>query len=376
MIARPFWRERLTSAWSEAPIVWLSGVRRSGKTTLARSIGAEEALYLDCDLPSVAEMVRDPEIFYRDCAKPLIVFDEIHQLPDPSRLLKIGADHFPRLRLLATGSSTLAASRKFRDTLTGRKRQVHLLPVLWDELPAFGAALPMRLHHGGLPGALLAPEKAPSYYREWMDSFFARDIERLFRVRGSEKFIALLEYLLRQSGGIFESVKASRDIGVSRPTVGAYLRAMEITHAATVLRPYSGGSRAELVRAPKVYGFDTGFVGFFRGWDALRAGDHGPLWEHMVLEWLQARMPDTRIHYWRDKSGRELDFVLPRGRDAVDAIECKWNPADFDPVPLRTFRVLHPRGANYLVSPLPGERYRRRFGELEVTVCDPRGLLA
>ncbi len=38
--------------------------------------------------------------------------------------------------ILAAGLSTLAASRKFRDTLAGRKRLVHLLPVLLEELPA------------------------------------------------------------------------------------------------------------------------------------------------------------------------------------------------------------------------------------------------
>ena len=89
---------------------------------------------MNCDLPIVEDMVSDPQLFYRGCAKPVVVFDEIHQLRDPSRLLKVGADLFPQLKILATGSSTLAASRKFRDTLTGRKRLVHLTPVLWSEL--------------------------------------------------------------------------------------------------------------------------------------------------------------------------------------------------------------------------------------------------
>jgi hypothetical protein len=86
-------------------------------------------------------------------------------------VLKIGAGGFPHLRILATGSSTLAASAKFRDTLTGRKRVVHLTPVTWGELPAFGATLSRRLFHGGLPDALLARAKRPSFYSEWMDSF-------------------------------------------------------------------------------------------------------------------------------------------------------------------------------------------------------------
>ena len=60
---------------------------------------------------------------------------------------------------------------------------VHLPPVLWDELESFGVTLPRRLFHGGLPPALLAESKNPSFYREWMDSFFARDIQRLFGFR-------------------------------------------------------------------------------------------------------------------------------------------------------------------------------------------------
>jgi len=39
MFERPFWRQRIEDAWREAPIVWLCGVRRAGKTTLARELG-------------------------------------------------------------------------------------------------------------------------------------------------------------------------------------------------------------------------------------------------------------------------------------------------------------------------------------------------
>ena len=115
MIPRPFWQKRIEQAWEEAPIVWLCGVRRCGKTTLAQSLGPERIQYINCDLPVVEEMVHDPQLFFRSCDKPMVIFDEIHQLRDPARLLKIGADLFPNLKILATGSSTLAASSKFRD---------------------------------------------------------------------------------------------------------------------------------------------------------------------------------------------------------------------------------------------------------------------
>ena len=374
MVSRPFWLERIEGAWREAPIAWLCGVRRAGKTTLSESIGPERTLYVNCDLPAVEDMVRDPQVFFRGCAKPVVVFDEIHQLRDPARVLKIGADVFPELRILATGSSTLAASKKFRDTLTGRKRLVHLTPVLWDELHAFGVTLPQRLFHGGLPAALLAPSKQPALYREWMDSFFARDIQRLFGFRDMNRFNAMFEYLLRQSGGPFEATRTATALGITRPTVESHLHALEVTHAVTVLRPFHGSGQNEIVKQPKVYAFDTGFVSFARGWDPLRPEDFGTLWEHLVLEHLQARFPDTSIHYWRDKAGREVDFVLAHGRDEVDAVECKWDPGAFDSSALRLFRGYYPKGRNYLVTPSGDPAYDKRYGDLKVRICTPTEL--
>jgi hypothetical protein len=98
------------------------------------------------------------------------------------------------------------------------------------------------------------------------------------------------------------------------------------------------------------------------------------LWEHIVLEHLQAHLPDLPIRYWRDKAGREVDFVLVRTRDRVDAIECKWDPGKLDPTPLAVFRSHYPRGTNYLVTPAAGRTHARRFRDLEVTVCPPEGL--
>jgi predicted AAA+ superfamily ATPase len=374
MVPRPFWLQRISDAWEEAPIAWLCSVRRCGKTTLVESLGDERALYVNCDLPSVEDRVRDPQLFFRSCSKPIVVFDEIHQLRDPARVLKIGADGFPKLKMIVTGSSTLAASRKFSDTLTGRKRLVHLTPVGWDELPAFGVALPQRLFHGGLPPALLASVKKPAFYREWMDSFFARDIQRLFGFRDMNRFNALFEVLLRQSGGQFEVTKTASALGITRPTVESHLRALEITHAVTLVRPFHSGRQHELVKQPKVYAFDTGFVSFARGWDPLRHEDLGILWEHLVLERLQSHLPDLPARYWRDKSGHEVDFVLSRRRDEVDAIECKWDPGSFDSSALRIFRRLYPKGRNYLVSPSGAPGYTKRFGTHLVRVCTPSEL--
>jgi uncharacterized protein len=372
MIDRPIWKNRLAAAWEQAAIVWLTGPRRVGKTVLAQSMADTE--YLNCDLPSVAERLDDPESFYRSVRKPTVVLDEVHQLPDPSRLLKIGADGFPRLRILATGSSTLAATQKFRDSLTGRKRVVELVPVLHEELAAFGVTdVRERLLRGGLPPALLAEEHRGEFYAEWLDSYFARDVQELFRLEKRAGFLRVLELLLRQSGGLLDITRLAAEGGISRPTVTNWLEVYQVTHVVHVVRPFSAGGRREIIAQPKVFGFDTGLVCHSRGWDRLRGEDCGTLWEHLALEALiAAGVP--RIHFWRDKQQREVDFVIPRGRDAVDAIECKWKPEAFEARGLAAFRAQYPKGKNFIVSLLPGIAYDRVIGGLAVSFITPADL--
>ena len=370
MIGRPFWHQRIDEAWEKAPIAWLSGVRRAGKTVLARSF--PHAAYINCDLPSATQQLANPEQFFASLQASHLVLDEVHQLPDPSRLLKIAADAFPKLKVLATGSSTLAATRKFRDTLTGRKREVRLTPVLFTELAAFGVRdVTSRLQRGGLPPALLSTAFDAGFYNEWLDSYYARDVQELFAVEKRREFLLLVELLLRQSGGLFDATKLRRDTGLARPTVLSYLEVLELTHAAHILRPWSGGKRGELLRQPKVYGFDTGFVCHTQGWTELRSTDLGLLWEHLVLDELHAQFPAREVKFWRDRSQCEVDFVLPAGRDHCDAVECKWNPESFDPDHLRLFRQIYPHGHNLVVSPSVTAPYRKRFGTLEVQFASP-----
>ena len=93
-----------------------------------------------------------------------------------------------------------------------------------------------------------------------------------------------------------------------------------------------------------------------------------------MLEHLQACLPDTPVRYWRDKAGREVDFVLALRRDEVDAIQCKWDPAAFDSAALQLFRSYYPKGRNFLVTPSGDAGYDKRYGKLKVRVCTPSEL--
>ena len=204
LIERNYWIEKIEEAWKHRTIVWLSGVRRTGKTFLSQSLSKME--YFDCELPRVRRMMEDPEGFLSPLKGKRIVLDEIHRLRSPAELLKIAADHYKDTRILATGSSTLGASRKFRDTLTGRKTEVWLTPLILPDLKDFKREdLKHRLLRGGLPPFFLPQILPEREFQEWADAYWAKDIQELFRLERRYSFQRFAELTMIRSGGIFEA---------------------------------------------------------------------------------------------------------------------------------------------------------------------------
>ncbi len=122
----------------------------------------------------------------------------------------------------------------------------------------------------------------PPYFLS--DDLPEREFQESFRLERRHAFQTFLELLLAQSGAVFEVTRFA---------------------------------------APKVYGFDSGFVRALRGWTALRPDDLGQLREHFVLNEMHAVTQSREIRYWRDKRGHEVDFVWAKRGRAPLAIECK-----------------------------------------------------
>src|SRR5436305_120271 len=365
MIQRRCWQGMIESAWNERSIIWLAGVRRAGKTSLSQTL--KDVQYYDCELPRVRRMMDDPEAFFENLGKVRIVLDEIHRLQNPSELLKIAADHYSQVRILATGSSTLGASSKFKDTLAGRKRNVWLTPMCLDDLQdANRTDLGHRFLHGGLPPFFLATVVPERDFQEWMDAFWAKDIQELFRLESRSSFQKFLELVMVQSGGIFEATGFATPCEVSRPTIVNYLKVLEATFVAHVIRPFSAHRPTEIVAAPKVYGFDTGFVCYYRGWQELRPDDFGTMWEHFVLNEIMAKLQNREIFYWRDKRGHEVDFILTPRRSNPLALECKWSARDFDASNMQAFRRQYPKGDNIVVAHDVERNFHRRYDQITV----------
>jgi hypothetical protein len=365
MKKRTFWIRQIEDAWKKRSVIWLSGVRRVGKTFLSRSLSGVE--YFDCELPRVRTMLEDAEGFLRPLRGGTIILDEIHRLQNPSEFLKIAADHYPAVRILATGSSTLGASAKFKDTLTGRKESLWLTPIVARDLVDFGETdLVKRFLLGGLPPFFLSENVPERDFQDWVDGYWAKDIQELFHLERRHAFQRFFELLMVQSGGIFEATRFTSPCEVSRTTISNYLSVLDATYVAHIIRPFGKSKAAEIVSAPKVYGFDTGFVCYYRGWRELRREDMGLLWEHYVLNEIQGCLQTRNVLYWRDKRGHEIDFVVAgRGRPPV-AIECKWSAAEFDPANLKRFRERYPEGDSLVVAADVDKLFIRHYKGIEV----------
>lgn len=375
MVDRQFWRSRIENAWERRSIVWLSGVRRAGKTCLCQTLSDIE--YFDCELPRVRRLMEDPQEFLDNVGDGRIVLDEIHRLPNPSELLKIAADHYPKIQIVATGSSTLGASTKFRDTLVGRKTELWLTPLIKADLNDFNQGdIHHRLLHGGLPPFFLEDVLPEPDFQEWIDAYWAKDIQELFRLERRYPFQKFTELLMAQSGGVFEASSFARPCEVSRGTISNYLSILEATFVVHVIRPFSSRRATEIVAAPKVYGFDTGFVCYYRGWSQLRQEDLGLLWEHFVLNEIMAQTQSREIHYWRNKRGHEVDFVLTHARNIPIAIECKWTASGFSPRALLAFRRQYPEGKNFVVAHDVDRAFTSNYNGIQVKFVNLETLIA
>jgi predicted AAA+ superfamily ATPase len=221
----------------------------------------------------------------------------------------------------------------------------------------------------------MQPEVPERDFQEWVDAYWAKDIQELFRLERRHSFQKFFELLMARSGGIFEATSFARPCEVSRTTLSNYLRALEETHVVQVIRPFSSHRPTEIVSAPKVYAFDTGFTCHYRGIAELRHDDLGLLWEHFVLNEVQARLQTRRVHYWRDKRGHEVDFVLTRRGKPPLAIECKWSQGDLDPAGLQAFRRQYPKAELYLVARDADRSHQKTLGEAKVTFIGLPALL-
>ncbi len=219
-------------------MVWLSGVRWVGKTFLTLSLPNIE--YFDCELPRIRRMMEDPEGFLKNLQGKRIILDEIHRLRNPSELLKIAADYYPDIQVLATGSSTLGASAKFKDTFAGRKVEICLTPMICADLLDFkNPDLHHRFLRGGFPHFSCRKNSQREIFKSGLMLTGQKIFKSFSRLERRYSFQHFLELLFVQSGGIFEATQFAKLCEASRVTISNYLKVLEATFVVNVIRLFS-----------------------------------------------------------------------------------------------------------------------------------------
>jgi hypothetical protein len=299
--------------------------------------------YFDCELPGVRRALEDPEVVLGGLQGRRVVLDEVHRLHNGPEVLKFAAERFPDVRVLAIGPAKLEACGTFGSTPISGVKEIWLTPMVQADLVDFGNTdLSHRFVHGGLPPHFLSPALPEKEFQAWMDAYWAKDAQELFRLERRGPFQRFIELVMARSGEMFEATQFTAQSGVSRGTIMKYLAALEATGVALVVRPFSSGGSHEIIAAPKVYGFDTGFVCVHRGWTQLRPDDMDRLWEQHVLNEIVARTQATAVRYWRDKQGHDVSFVCAPAGGKILGLQCAWSVSDLDPSSLLAFARNYP----------------------------------
>ena len=309
-------------------MVFLSGPRQTGKSTLARDLSAvwPGAQLLNWDVAADRRVIQAQS--WMPAAR-LVVFDELHKMKGWKAWLKGVYDgRGDGQTFLVTGSARLETFRQSGESLAGRYFAWRLHPITVAEWVAASGATPVEaldriIERGGFPEPFLATAAADAarWRRLYLEGLLRDDILEFSRITELNAMRVFIEMLRQRVGSPLSLASLARDLQVSPTTLGKYLDILEALHIVFVVRPFHHNIARSLLKEPKVYFFDTGLV----------AGDDGARFENacatMMLRhahFLQdSAGRDIRLHYVRDKEGREIDFVLCEGASPLGFAECK-----------------------------------------------------
>lgn len=326
-------------------MVFLTGPRQVGKTTLSHQLVAElGGQYLNHDVAQDRSLIVNQRWNPR---APLLVLDEIHKMRDWKAWLKGVFDGKPPAQqLMVTGSARLDTFRQGGESLAGRFFGWRLHPLSVREWctqtgASPDAALSHLLERGGFPEPCLADskEQAERWRRQYFDGLVRDDVLEFSRIQ-EVNAIRLFAQLLRQRvGSPLSLASISRDLGVSPTTLKKYLEILEALYIVFVVRPWHDNIARAVLQTPKVYFFDTGLV----------EGDDGIRFENLVatallkhVQWQHdAQGREVQLHYIRTKDGAEVDFAISEKNQLTHLIECKLGD-DKPHRALKRFAEQHP----------------------------------
>ena len=352
---------RLERALRQLPVVVLSGLRQTGKSTLLQNeIGlARGHVYrtLD-DFATLAAARANPESLLEGA----VILDEVQRCPELLVALKKSVDEKRQPgRFILSGSANLALLGHVTETLAGRagyftlhpmtrreqwgttSQQPFLVKFLHSPVLPSGKADPVserEVLRGGLPPACLGSvEGVPEWFRGYVQTYVERDVRQLSQITDLIAFRTLAQLAALRTGQVLVISTLARDAKLNAVTAGRYLDLLEASFLIRRLPPFLKNRSSRLVKSPKLHFTDSGLAAHMAGIATLEPGRddllRSALFETYVAQnlaaLLEAHLPEAQMGYWHEQGRHEVDFVIEIDRKVV-GIEVKaatrWGESD------------------------------------------------
>ena len=306
-------------------MVFVGGPRQVGKTTLAKSLLAGNAGYLNWDAPEHREKILGNEL----PETALLAFDEIHKYRQWRNFLKGLYDTRGReVKILVTGSARLDLYRYGGDSLQGRYHYLRLHPLSAAELKISSQKDFNELFRlGGFPEPFFSSSEiqAKRWSREYRTRLIREDVLSVERISDVGQLELLVMRLPDLVGSPLSLNALREDLQIAHKTVARWLDSLERMYALFRLPPFGAPKIRAVKKERKHYHFD---------WTLVK--DPAARFENMVaahlLKWVHFE-EDTKgrgleLRYFRDVDGREVDFVACISGRPEELVQVCADPSD------------------------------------------------
>lgn len=351
------------SALKEMPVVIITGMRQTGKTTfLQKQPGLDQRHYVTLDDFTQQEAAKsDPDLFVRS-EEPLTI-DEAQKCPEIFTAIKKAVDKKRNPgQFLLSGSANFALLKSISESLAGRSvyfemhpfsrremvRRTDERPFLErffrvQEIPKIKDLKPIKtedIFNGGMPTVCLREVKNQSlWFKGYEQTYLERDVREISQIENFIAFRNLLHLTALRTGQLLSPSQLGRDSKLTAVTTSRYLSLFEISFIITRLSPYLRNRASRLIKSPKLYISDSGLACYLIGVEMGQLALNDPLFGAMfetyiaqnLLNIIDSRLTEAHLYFWSIQGRHEVDFIIEAGIHCI-AIEIKsgarWQEKD------------------------------------------------
>ena len=304
----------------KSKMVFISGPRQVGKTTVCRHVAPQKHRYMNWDV------LTDREFILREkfpCEK-FIIYDEIHKFHNWRNYIKGFYDKSrKKKKILVTGSARLDYYRHSGDSLIGRYHHYRLHPLTVRELNIkTQKGIQDLLTLGGFPEPFLSGSKTKSlrWIRENRSRVVYEDISVLEFSKNLSQMEALILRLPDLTGSPLSINSLREDLNTAHKTVSKWLNIFERMHLIFTIPPYTSNRLRSLKKEQKHYHYNWAEVSDLSArFENLVAG-HLLKWVHFQQD---HKGENIELNYFRDTDKREVDFIVVKNKKPMWAVEVK-----------------------------------------------------